>query len=79
MEKFKTLNNQRVRQILYCACSSQSRAVYMLLYNSRDMFTQELFMRVYNILFDLCPFTLDLYQSLPNEVQSYYNQLWHSI
>ena len=76
MEKFKTLNNHRVRQILYCACSCQSRAVYMMLYNSIDYFTEDLFARVYNILFDMCPLTLDIYNSLPFEVQNYYSQLW---
>lgn len=76
MEKFKTLNNHRVRQILFCACANQRRAVYLMLYNSRDYFTDELFTRVHNILIDMCPFSIDLFESLPVNVQSYYNQLW---
>lgn len=76
MEKFKTLNNQLVRQILNCACSCQSRAVYMMLYNSVDYFTEDLFTRVYNILFDMCPLTLEIYNSLPNDVQTFYSCLW---
>lgn len=78
MEKFKTLNNHRVRQILHCACASQTRAVYMMLFNSRELFTNDLFTRVYYILFDMCPFTLDIYKSLPLEVQQYYNTLWQN-
>ena len=76
MEKFKTLNNHRVRQILFCACSNQARAVYLMLYNSRDYFTDDLIARVHNILIDMCPLTIDLFESLPVGVQSFYNQLW---
>ena len=76
MEKFKTLNNHLCKSIINHACCGNYRAVYMLLYNCSDMITTELFIRLYNICFEIAPLTSDVYKTLPNEVKTYYNQLW---
>lgn len=78
MEKFKTLNNALCKDIIRQSANGNIRAVYMLLYNSADMMTDELFVRVYNLVFEIAPLTLDVFKSLPNNVKSYYNTLWLS-
>lgn len=76
MEKFKTLNNHLCRQIINSASVGNYRAVYMQIFNSREMMTDELFVRVYNICYELAPMTLQVYKTLPNDVKAYYNNLW---
>ena len=76
MEKFKTLNNRICRDIIRNACCGCHRAVYMYLYNYRDALTDDVYMRLCTIINELSPLTLDIYITLPNEVQSYFNQLW---
>ena len=76
MEKFKTLNNRLCRDIIRNACCGCYRAVYMYLYNCHDMLDDDVYVRLCTIINELCPLTYDIYLTLPNEVQSYYSQLW---
>ena len=76
MVKHKTLNNFKAREIIRCACSGNYRSVYMYLYNFRDDFTDEIYHRICTLVGELAPLTLEIYKSLPYEVQNHYNQLW---
>ena len=79
MEKFKTfktLNNCIARDIVRNAVCGNYRVVYMLLYNYRDAFIYEIYHRLCEIVGEFAPLTLDIFKSLPYEVQSYYNCLW---
>lgn len=78
MEHFKTLNNHICKLIIYNAVSGNYRAVYLLIYNYHDLLCDELFVRVYNLCYEIAPLTLDVYNTLPNDVKSYYSQLWSS-
>ena len=76
MEKFKTLNNLVARTIVRNAVCGNYRAVYMLLYNYSDAFVDDIYHRLFEIVGDFAPLTLDIYKTLPIEVQNYYNILW---
>ena len=75
MEKFKTLNNRVCKDIIRNACIGSHRAVYMLIYNHYDLFSDQLLERIFKIVSELCPI-LDVYSSLPFIVQTFYNQKW---
>lgn len=76
MERYKTLNNRIARDIIRYACIGSYRAVYMLLYNYRDAFEDDVHHRLCEIISELSPLNYEIYSSLPNIVQNYYNQLW---
>lgn len=76
MEKFKTLNNSRARDIVRSACQGKGRSVFLQLYHAHDLFTDELYQRVLSLVLEICPLTLEIYKSLPFEVQNFFNQLW---
>lgn len=76
MEKYKTLNNFVAKEIIRLACVGCFRAVYMLLYNNRDAFVDEVYHRICKVVFEIAPITLDILKSLPYEVQHYYNRLY---
>ena len=78
MEKFKTLNNSLCKDIFRNAVNGSIRAVYIRIFNCHDMMTDELFERVLNLVLEICPLSLEIYKSLPFDVQSYYNSLWLS-
>lgn len=80
MEKFKTLNNHICKSIVRDACNGHYRAVYMMIYNLHESMSEDLLVRVYNLCYELCPLTLDIFETLPEVVKSYYNSLWlHSL
>ena len=76
MEKFKTLNNSVCKDIIRNAVGGCHRAVYMLIYNYHDAFTDDLFVKLYNLCYEFCPMSLELFKTLPLEVQNWYNVLW---
>lgn len=76
MEKFKTLNNQYCKDIVRHACNGHYRAVYMTLYNCYDYLEEHVVVRLHNFLIEIAPLTLDVFKTLPYEVQSFYNTLW---
>lgn len=75
MEKFKTLNNGRCKDIINLAAVGKSRQAYILLYNSVELLTDELFKRVFAFCNEIAPL-LVVFKTLPFNVQNYYNQLW---
>lgn len=76
MEKYKTLNNRIAREIIRYACIGSYRAVYMLLYNYRDAFVDEVYYRICTIISELAPLNYEIYSTLPKCVQNYFNQQW---
>lgn len=76
MEKYKTLNNFVAKEIIRLACIGCNRAVYMMLYNYKDAFVEEVYHRICTVVGDIAPLTLQVFKSLPYEVQSYFNVLW---
>ena len=76
MEKYKTLNDCIAKDIIRHACLGKTRIVYMLLYNYRDAFVDDVYHRICGIIGDIAPLTLDVFKTLPYEVQYYYNSLW---
>lgn len=76
MERYKTLNNQYCKDIIRHACNGNLRAVYMKLYNTYDLLDYTVVARLYYLLLDIAPLTLDVYKTLPLEVQSFFNSLW---
>ena len=76
MEKYKTLNNFAAKEIIRLACVGCNRAVYMLLYNYRDAFIDEVYHRICTVVGEVAPLTLDILKSLPYEVQHYYNRIY---
>ena len=76
MEKYKTLNNCVAKDIIRHACLGKNRVVYMLLYNYRDAFIDEVYHRICTVVGEIAPLTFDILKSLPYEVQYYYNSLY---
>lgn len=76
MDKYKTLNNSTARDIIRNACVGNYRAVYMLIYNNRDSFVDDVFHRLCTIVGEFAPLTLGVLKKLPYEVQSYYNSIY---
>lgn len=76
MEKYKTLNNCVAKDIIRHACLGKNRIVYMLLYNYRDAFIDEVYHRICTIVCDIAPLTMDVYKTLPYEVQAYYSAIY---
>lgn len=68
MEKFKTLNNSRVRDIIRSACYGKGCSVFLQLYHAYDLFTDELYLRVMSLVLEICPLTTDVYKTLPFDV-----------
>lgn len=79
MEKFKTLNNSRARDIVISACRGKGRSVFLQLYHAYDLFTDELYQRVFSLVMEICPLTMEIYKTLPYDVQNFFNQLWLSL
>lgn len=79
MEKFKTLNNSFARDIVMSACYGKGRSVFMLLYHAHDLFTDELYQRVLSLVLEICPLTMEIYKTLPFEVQNFFNSLWFQL
>lgn len=79
MEKFKTLNNSRARDIVLSACKGNGRSVFLQLYHAHDLFTDELYLRVMSLVLEICPLTTDVYKTLPFDVQRYFYLLWKEL
>lgn len=79
MERYKTLNNWIARDIIRQACAGNYRSVYMLIYNCHNAFEPDVFHRLCKIVVEFAPLTIDIYKSLPYEVQAYYSAAYANL
>lgn len=76
VKKFASLNNALSRRIIYLASVGESRKCYTLLFNSRTEYHELLFLKLYWIVFDMCPLTFNDYMSLHPQIQSYMSHFY---
>lgn len=76
MEQFKTMNNAVCKSVLYLACYNKTRMAYMRFFNQHEMLNNSVADRLYKLLCELAPLTIDIFKTLPLSVQNFYNAIY---